>query len=91
MLQCMQVLQCGAAQWCCSAMLLCGVECGEQDFAQVLQLKHVLQCGVAVCREVRGAESRDTHIYQCAYGVTSISRLLKIIGLFCERALSNRQ
>jgi len=46
MLECMQVLQCGAAQWCCSAMLLCGVECGEQDFAQVLQLKHVLQCVV---------------------------------------------
>ena len=73
MFQCMQVLQCvvslqcGAAQWCCSAMLQCGVECGEHNLAQVLQRKHVLHCGIAVCREVRGAESRDTHIYQCAY------------------------
>jgi len=29
----------------------------------------------------------DVHIQEEAYGVAAISRLLKIIGLFCKRAL----
>ena len=82
-------LQCGAAQWCCSAMLLCGVECGEQDFAQVLQLKHVLQCVVVFvvyCILLQSVAVRMCDMTY-PYGVATISRLLEIIGLFCERVL----
>ena len=38
-------------------------------------------------------ESRQTSvsfILVCCYGVATISRLLKIIGLFCKKALSKR-
>ena len=30
-------------------------------------------------------------VYSCIYGVATISRLPKIIGLFCKRALEKRQ
>jgi len=31
------------------------------------------------------------HTYICVYGVATISRLLKMIGLFCKRALQKRR
>ena len=38
--------------------------------------------------EIQGASAKSTDIW--VYGVATISRLLKIIGLFCKRALSKR-
>jgi len=37
--------------------------------------------------ECSHTKTRVTHVLSLSYGVATISRLLKIIGLFCERAL----
>jgi len=71
------VLQCVAV--CCRVWLCVAVCCS------------VLQC-VAVCRSM--LSPTDTHGQNppksALYGVATISRLLKIIGLFCKRALQKR-
>jgi len=52
----------------------------------------VLQC-VAVCYSVLQCVAECCRVLQCVvfdgryYGVATISRLLKIVGLFCKRAL----
>jgi len=75
------VLQCVAV--CCSVLQCVAVCCS------------VLPC-VAVCCSVRMAGAftsdpptqKEAHVcfLEC-YGVATISRLLRIIGLFCKRAL----
>jgi len=46
--------------------------------------------GVYAClRQPTGHIYDDKHVY--GYGVATISRLLKIIGLFCKRALCKRR
>jgi len=61
------VLQCVAVCMCCS-VLQCAVCCSV----------HVLQC-VAVCSVLQCLRS---YVTTSDYGVATISRLLKIIGLF---------
>ena len=49
-----------------------------------------LQC-VAVCYLLCAAMCCSVFVYYSGYGVATISRLLKIIGLFCKRALQKRR
>jgi len=92
------VVQCGAV-WCtafqCVAVWYSVVQNGAVRHSMV-------QCGVlhssvsqyiAVCCSVWQyiAIPQITSSFAISYGVASISRLLKIIGLFCKRALSKRR
>jgi len=78
---CCSVLQCVAV--CCSVLQCVAVCCS------------VLQCVVVCCSVLHGhsGHSNDTHVNQIfiprvpahvCYGVATISRFLKIIGLFCR-------
>jgi len=58
----------------------------QDSFAkQTYNLKEHTNCSHPICI------CKCTHIYgldmECAYGGAAISRILKIIGLFCKRAL----
>jgi len=87
-LQC--VLQCVAV--CCS-VLQCVLQCVAMCVAVCCS---VLQC---VAGDVAVAHARiswmnnvcNTYANGYGYGEATISRLLKIIGLFCKRALSKRR
>ena len=79
---------------CSSVRLQCAFPYVFHSLLQcVLQyvLQHVLQC-VLQCRDdvacvARIAQLEKKSSRSDSYGVATISKLLKIIGLFCKRAL----
>jgi len=82
---CCSVLQCVAVY--CIVLQCAAVDCSAFQCAavccSVLQCVAVC-CSVLQCVAVRCSANNEGSHY---YGVATISRLLKIIGLFCKRAL----
>jgi len=87
-----RVLQCVAE--CCSVLQCITMCCTVSQF--VLNFCSMLQCVAAYCSVLQCDLDSDIHeavslpSYQ-SYGVALVSRIDKIIGLFCKRALQNRR
>ena len=77
---CCIVLQCVAV--CCSVMQCAAVCCSVLHSVAVC-------CSVSVRKSEEGS-FLDAYLQYYIYGVTTISRLPKNIGLFCKRALQKR-
>ena len=77
------VLQCVAV--CCPVLQSVAVCCSEMKWICMIWVTCDLWC---VCLRVSAYVSLSLCAYE--YGVATMSRLLKIIGLFCKRALYKR-
>ena len=91
---CFSVLQCAAG--CCSVLQCAALResrgtspSGGSGFLRVAVRRSVLQCAAACCSVLQYAAKWSRTFFACVYcvfagyGVATISRLLKIIGLFC--------